>query len=138
MKALIVAIALTGSVFANTADVTCDISGTITVEGTFGNTTFNQAQLDFNDISKESPQRATLVMNDRFGTSYETFYRLYPETFRCNSNSTCISTDFSNLRGLSFSFPNSIFEMNNHNFTMRVRSNRSHRSHFAHCRSTLR
>jgi hypothetical protein len=138
MKKLILALMLTTSVFATTADVNCTVSGPLVVEGTFGTVVFNRAELDFTNLEKEDVSGTTLVMNDMFGTNYEVFNRLWTNRARCSGNSTCVNTDFSSLRGLSFEIPNSVFENDNQRFTMRVRQNATHRSAFANCTSSIR
>ncbi len=138
MKKLILALMLTTSVFAGTADINCSVSGPLVVEGTFGNVVFRRADLDFMNVEKEDVSGTTLVIRDMFGPGYEVFNRLWTNRARCSGNSTCINTDFSGIRGITFEVPNQVFENDNHNFTMRVRQNNTHRSAFANCRSTLR
>jgi hypothetical protein len=138
MKLVLIALMSLTSVFAQTADVTCSINQPITIEGTFGNVSFRQAELDFSGVDKEDAFSTFLTIQDRFGSAYETFGRLYNETFRCSFGNICLSTDFSNIRGMSFSFPPEVFSANFYNFTMRVRSNRNNRSYFARCDSRLR
>ena len=138
MKLLLVSLLSLSSVFANVADVRCDINRPIVVQGTFGNIAFNQAELDFTNLDKENLNFATLIMQDRFGSAYEVFNRLWSTNSRCISGDLCVSTEFSSLRGLSFSFPEEVFTNNFHNFTMRVRSNQTNRTYFASCNSTKR
>jgi hypothetical protein len=138
MKKLILALMLTTSVFATTADVNCTVSGPVVVEGAFGTVVFNRAELDFTNIELNDVSGTTLVMRDMFGTNYEVFNRLWTNRTRCSGNSTCVNTDFSSMRGLTFEIPNAVFQNDNHRFTMRVRQNVRHNSAFANCTSTLR
>jgi hypothetical protein len=138
MKLLLIALMSITSVFANTADVTCTINQPVVVEGTFGTVAFRQAELDFINVNQEDAFSTFMTMQDRFGTAFESFNRFFEETSRCASNSLCLNSDFSRLRGLSFEFPNAIFTSDFHNFTMRVRNNRDRRTYFARCNSNLR
>jgi hypothetical protein len=139
MKLLLIALVSLSTAYAGTtADVTCSLSQPIVVQGTFGTVAFRQAELDFTTVDKDNAFSTFLTMQDRFGTAYESFNRLFEEKSRCNSGDFCLNTDFSSIRGLSFNFPQAIFTNENHSFTMRVRNNRSHRTFFARCNSSLR
>jgi len=137
MKFLILLVILTGSAMANVADIRCNLNGPIVINGTWGAVRFNQAEIVINNLDKEV-RSASMYIQDRFGSNYENFFRLWQDRTRCSSNSTCISTDFSSLRGLTVTMPNEVFEKDRFSFNTRVRSNSNRRTHFANCRSTLR
>lgn len=137
MKLAIVLLISSFSVFANTADVRCSINQPITINTTWGVTQFRQADLTFWNVEKDGFS-TTLDIQDRFGSAYTYFGRLFSENTRCRTGEVCLNTDFSSFRGLSFYFPKEVFENNSHFFTMRVRNNSTNRSYFANCNSTLR
>ena len=138
MKLLLIALMSSSTLFAGTADVECNVSQPLIVQGTFGTVAFRQAELDFTAVDKDEAFSTFLTIQDRFGTAYEVFNRLYEEKTRCQSNNFCLNTDFSRLRGLGFQFPEAVFTQRRHNFTMRIRNNRARRTVFARCSSHLR
>jgi hypothetical protein len=137
MRVLLLSLVFSFTAFANTADVNCTLSQPITVETTFGVERFNNADLDFTSVSKDA-STSMLTIQDRFGTGYAVFTRLWENTARCSSGEFCLNTDFSWASGLSFQFPNEVLTEEYHSFTMRVRDNRNFRTYFAMCTSYLR
>ena len=137
MKFLILLVILTASAIANVADIRCNLNGPLIIDSTWGATRFNQAEIVLNNFDKEA-RSASMYIQDRFGPNYENFSRLWIDRTRCTSNSTCVRTDFSSLRGITVVMPNEVFERERFSFNTRVRNNRTHRTHFASCRSTLR
>lgn len=123
--------------YSNVADITCNLNQPIIIENAFGRlTTFNNAQIDIQNY--DGTDSALMIIQDRFGAGYEVFNRLWKTNSRCRSNSICLSTDFSGIRGLTLEIPNSVLEANNQYFTGRFRDNRNFRTYFSSCRSYLR
>lgn len=121
---------------APAATVDCDINQRIIISTTWGNTVFNQAEVQFWNLTKDA-RMSSAIIQDRFGSAYEQFNQLWTENIRCMGNDFCVSTDFSSFRGLTFSFPQEIFTQPFMNFTSRVRDNNNNRTYFANCRSRL-
>jgi hypothetical protein len=138
MKLIMLSLLMSFSAFATTtADVQCSINQPIVLDTTWNRVMFRQADVNFWNLTSEG-EVSNIEITDRFGPAYEVIFRVWADNNRCASNNLCISTDFSSMRGLSFSFPKEVFTTQYHNFSMRVRLNSTNRSVFANCRSNLR
>jgi hypothetical protein len=141
MRVLILTLALSTSLFANERilEMTCDSSQNMLIEDNFNRVqNFRMPQFQLTNVTRTG-NAAFITVQERFGAGWMTFNRVWTNSnARCLANHTCINTDFSWMRGLTFNIPNSAFEADYSNFTMRLRNNRFNRTYFLSCRSYTR